>query len=94
MGTPMNRGGGCLVYGIPGFKLEKPIVARPHSKHLEDSGVAFKVQYANWPDDLASKNCVRRTTRFLIATGVIPAKDLKCPGRWLSEGSPRVASIF
>ena len=35
-----DRGGGLLVYGIPGFKLEKDVVAR-RMKHLEDSGVKF-----------------------------------------------------
>lgn len=35
-----DRVGGLLVYGIPGFKLEKDIVARRHAL-LEDSGVVF-----------------------------------------------------
>lgn len=73
-----DRGGGLLVYGIPGFKLEKHIVER-RIKRLEDSGIDFKfntrvgekVTLAMLRDDHDT---------VLIATGVYAAKDLKCPG--------------
>ena len=37
-----DRGGGLLTYGIPGFKLEKPVVMRRIEK-LEQSGVVFEL---------------------------------------------------
>jgi glutamate synthase (NADPH/NADH) small chain len=35
-----DRSGGLMVYGIPGFKLEKDVVMR-RNKQLEDGGVEF-----------------------------------------------------
>ena len=73
-----DRGGGLLVYGIPGFKLEKPIVAR-RIKHLEDSGVTFKFNTRIGPD-ISLQDVRKAHDTVLIATGVYQAKDLKCPG--------------
>jgi glutamate synthase (NADPH/NADH) small chain len=73
-----DRGGGLLVYGIPGFKLEKDIVER-RIKHLEDSGIAFKFDCDVGAD--ISLNEIRDThDTVLIATGVYKARDLKVPG--------------
>lgn len=73
-----DRGGGLLIYGIPGFKLEKHIVER-RIKHLEDSGVAFKFDYSVGSDaTLADLRAAHDTV--LIATGVYKARDLKLPG--------------
>ena len=73
-----DRGGGLLVYGIPGFKLEKPIVAR-RIKHLEDSGITFKFN-ARVGQDISLQDLRKTHDTILIATGVYQAKDLKCPG--------------
>nr|WP_197501651.1 NAD(P)-dependent oxidoreductase [Hyphomonas sp. Mor2] len=73
-----DRGGGLLVYGIPGFKLEKDIVER-RIKHLEDSGISFKFNCDVGADITLTE--IRDThDTVLIATGVYKARDLKVPG--------------
>jgi glutamate synthase (NADPH/NADH) small chain len=73
-----DRGGGLLVYGIPGFKLEKDIVER-RIKYLEDSGISFRFNCNIGPD--ITLNELRDThDTVLIATGVYKARDLKVPG--------------
>ena len=73
-----DRGGGLLVYGIPGFKLEKDVVER-RIKRLEDSGIEFRFNC-----EIGSSltlNEIRDThDTVLIATGVYKARDLKVPG--------------
>jgi glutamate synthase (NADPH/NADH) small chain len=73
-----DRGGGLLVYGIPGFKLEKDIVER-RIKHLEDSGIAFKFN-CDIGTDLTLTEIRDTHDTVLIATGVYKARDLKVPG--------------
>lgn len=73
-----DRGGGLLVYGIPGFKLEKDIVER-RIKRLEDSGIKFKFNTRVGKKVTLQKLRDSHDT-VLIATGVYAAKDLKCPG--------------
>ncbi|MDJ0921775.1 MAG: NAD(P)-dependent oxidoreductase [Henriciella sp.] len=73
-----DRGGGLLVYGIPGFKLEKDVVER-RIKRLEDSGIAFRFNCDVGRD--IGLNEIRDThDTVLIATGVYKARDLKVPG--------------
>jgi glutamate synthase (NADPH/NADH) small chain len=73
-----DRGGGLLVYGIPGFKLEKDVVER-RIKYLTDSGVVF--QFNTRIGDAAPLSAIRDAhDTVLIATGVYKAKDLKMPG--------------
>ena len=73
-----DRGGGLLVYGIPGFKLEKDIVER-RIKYLEESGVTFHFSTDIGPD--VSLNQLREEhDTVLIATGVYKARDVKLPG--------------
>ena len=73
-----DRGGGLLVYGIPGFKLEKDVVER-RIKNLEDSGITFSFN-TRIGEDVELKELRTRHDTVLIATGVYAAKDLKCPG--------------
>lgn len=73
-----DRGGGLLVYGIPGFKLEKDVVER-RIRHLEASGIRFKFNTRVGKDVSLSDLRAEHDT-VLIATGVYAAKDLKCPG--------------
>ncbi|MEM9376461.1 MAG: NAD(P)-dependent oxidoreductase [Pseudomonadota bacterium] len=73
-----DRGGGLLVYGIPGFKLEKDVVER-RLQRLADSGVAFRFNCEVGSDiTLAEIRDLHDTV--LIATGVYKARDLKVPG--------------
>ncbi len=73
-----DRGGGLLVYGIPGFKLEKDVVARRINR-LEQSGITFRFNTRVGQDVLL--DALRKAhDAVLIATGVYAAKDLKCPG--------------
>jgi len=73
-----DRGGGLLVYGIPGFKLEKDIVER-RIERLEASGIMFKFNTRVGKDAKLADLRAQHDT-VLIATGVYAAKDLKCPG--------------
>ncbi|MFN7055109.1 NAD(P)-dependent oxidoreductase [Hyphomonas sp.] len=73
-----DRGGGLLIYGIPGFKLEKDVVER-RIKWLEDSGITFRFNTRIGVDRSLSELRAEHDT-VLIATGVYAAKDLKCPG--------------
>ncbi|MEQ9348213.1 MAG: NAD(P)-dependent oxidoreductase [Thalassospira sp.] len=81
-----DRIGGLLVYGIPGFKLEKDVVER-RVKLLEEGGVVmhteFEVGRDATLDDLRKKH-----DSVLIATGVYKARDLKLPGAGLNNVYP------
>jgi glutamate synthase (NADPH/NADH) small chain len=73
-----DRAGGLLVYGIPGFKLEKHIVAR-RVKRLEDGGVVFKLNFEVGRD--ASLDKIRdKHDAVFIATGVYRAREIDVPG--------------
>ena len=73
-----DRAGGLLTYGIPGFKLEKPVVMQ-RIDQLEQSGVQFVLNCAVGVD--MSFNAIRgQHDAVLIATGVYKSRDLKAPG--------------
>ncbi len=73
-----DRGGGLLVYGIPGFKLEKDVVER-RIKHLTDSGVTFEFN-TRVGETVTLQGLREKHDTLLIATGVYKAKDLRVPG--------------
>ena len=73
-----DRGGGLLVYGIPGFKLEKDIVER-RITHLEQSGITFRFN-CDVGNDITLNDIRDSHDTVLIATGVYKARDLKLPG--------------
>jgi len=73
-----DRGGGLLVYGIPGFKLEKDVVER-RIQYLEDSGVVFQFNTDIGPT-VSLETLRENHDTVLIATGVYKARDLKAPG--------------
>lgn len=73
-----DRGGGLLVYGIPGFKLEKDIVER-RIKHLEAGGITFRFN-CDIGQDVSFSEIRDSHDTLLIATGVYKARDLKVPG--------------
>ncbi len=73
-----DRAGGLLTYGIPGFKLEKEIVAR-RVEHLEQAGVDIALNTEVGTD--ISFDALRGLhDAVLIATGVYVSRDLRAPG--------------
>ena len=73
-----DRAGGLLIYGIPGFKLEKDIVER-RQKLLADGGVTFKLN-VDIGTDLSFDELRAAHDAVLIATGVYKARDIAAPG--------------
>ena len=76
-----DRAGGLLVYGIPGFKLEKPIVQRRHAL-LEQGGIHFHLNTAIG-QDISLAELRARHDCVLIATGVYKPRDIGGPGAGL-----------
>lgn len=73
-----DRPGGLLVYGIPGFKLEKDVVER-RTRRLAEGGVDYVLGFEVGRD--ASLEQLReRHDSVLIATGVYAARDMTVPG--------------
>ncbi|MDA5192984.1 NAD(P)-dependent oxidoreductase [Govanella unica] len=78
-----DRVGGLLVYGIPGFKLEKDIVLR-RQKQYEDSGVQFHLNF-EVGRDATLQDLRARHDSVIIATGVYKARDVQVPGAGLKN---------
>ncbi|XDZ66659.1 NAD(P)-dependent oxidoreductase [Alphaproteobacteria bacterium LSUCC0684] len=73
-----DRVGGLLIYGIPGFKLEKHVVER-RERLLRDAGVKFTLNCEIGKD--TSFSAIRDAhDAVLIATGVYKARDLDTDG--------------
>ena len=73
-----DRAGGLLTYGIPGFKLEKPVVMR-RVERLREGGITFHHAFEVGRD--ASLDDLRaRHDALLIATGVYRARAIDAPG--------------
>ncbi|WCL54490.1 NAD(P)-dependent oxidoreductase [Gimibacter soli] len=81
-----DRAGGLLIYGIPGFKLEKDVVAR-RTGRLEQSGITFHLDFEVGRDATLSELRARHDA-LLVATGVYRARALKVPGVGLSNIVP------
>ncbi|MEL6169417.1 MAG: NAD(P)-dependent oxidoreductase [Pseudomonadota bacterium] len=73
-----DRAGGLMTYGIPGFKLEKPIVMQRIAQ-LEEGGVTF-VLNCNVGEDISFEDIRAKHDAVLIATGVYKSRDLPAPG--------------
>ncbi len=73
-----DRAGGLLTYGIPGFKLEKPVVMQ-RVEQLQEAGVEF-VLNCNVGDDLSFDAIRGKHDSVLIATGVYKSRGLNAPG--------------
>ena len=69
-----DRAGGLMIYGIPGFKLEKHVVERRNAL-LADGGVEF-VLNANVGEDISFDAIRGKHDAVLIATGVYKTRDL------------------
>ena len=76
-----DRVGGLLIYGIPGFKLEKSVVLR-RWKLLEESGVVFHLG-TDIGRDLPFAELRRLHDTVLIATGVYKSREMGGPGSGL-----------
>ena len=76
-----DRAGGLLIYGIPGFKLEKDVVVRRNTQ-LGQGGVEFRLD-CNVGEDISFEEIRGRHDAVLIATGVYKTRDLGGPGAGL-----------
>jgi len=81
-----DRAGGLLIYGIPGFKLEKHVVQR-RIKLLEESGIQFVLNFEVGRDSTLTE-LREKHDAVLIATGVYKAREVKLPGNDLSNIFP------
>ncbi|MFT8718221.1 NAD(P)-dependent oxidoreductase [Acetobacter sp.] len=79
-----DRVGGLMIYGIPGFKLEKEIVTRRH-KLLEEQGVVFHLGQAigSGQGELPFEELRRKHNAVLVATGVYKSREIGGPGSGL-----------
>ncbi|MEM7056457.1 MAG: NAD(P)-dependent oxidoreductase [Pseudomonadota bacterium] len=73
-----DRSGGLLVYGIPGFKLEKEVVVQRNAQ-LEASGVKF-VLNTDIGTDISFDAIRDQHQAVIIATGVYKPRDIGGPG--------------
>jgi len=81
-----DRVGGLMIYGIPGFKLEKDVVLR-RWKLLEEGGIQFHLG-VEMGRDLSFADLRARHDSVLIATGVYKARDIGGPGAGLPGIEP------
>jgi glutamate synthase (NADPH) small chain len=77
-----DRVGGLLIYGIPGFKLEKDIVLR-RWKWLQDGGINF-VLNADIGGAIPFAELREKHDAILVATGVYKPREIAGPGSGLS----------
>ena len=77
-----DRAGGLLIYGIPNFKLEKPIVER-RTERLIASGIEIRLNSeigrTLWLAKIRNEH-----DAVLLATGVYKARDMAAPGSGLA----------
>ena len=73
-----DRAGGLMTYGIPGFKLEKPVVMR-RIDQLAEGGVEF-VLNCNVGTDITFDAIRGKHDAVLVATGVYHSRTLEAEG--------------
>ncbi|MEL6766705.1 MAG: NAD(P)-dependent oxidoreductase [Pseudomonadota bacterium] len=73
-----DRSGGLLIYGIPGFKLEKEVVTR-RNEQLEKASVTFKLN-CNVGEDISFDEIRAAHDAVLIGTGVYKTREVMGPG--------------
>jgi glutamate synthase (NADPH) small chain len=76
-----DRAGGLMVYGIPGFKLEKDIVGR-YIRKFTDGGIVLRLN-CDVGTDISFQEIRETHDAVLIATGVYKSRDLGGPGAGL-----------
>jgi glutamate synthase (NADPH/NADH) small chain len=87
-----DRVGGLLIYGIPGFKLEKDIVLR-RWQLLEEGGIQFHLG-VEIGRDVTMAALRERHDSVLIATGVYKARELGGPGAGLGGIVPALRYLI
>jgi glutamate synthase (NADPH/NADH) small chain len=87
-----DRAGGLLIYGIPNFKLEKPVVQR-RTQRLSEGGVVFHLN-TSIGETLPFEALRERHDAVLIATGVYKARDLGAPGSGLGNIVPALSYLI
>jgi glutamate synthase (NADPH/NADH) small chain len=73
-----DRAGGLMIYGIPGFKLEKDVVER-RVERLKEGGIEIVTDFEVGRDATLAQ-LRQKHDAVLIATGVYKARDLAVPG--------------
>ena len=73
-----DRVGGLMIYGIPNFKLEKPIVLR-RWQQFEEAGIHFHLNTEIGRETTLAELRASHDS-VLIATGVYKARDIGGPG--------------
>ena len=76
-----DRVGGLMIYGIPGFKLEKEVVLR-RWKWLEDGGIKFHLG-VELGKTMSFAELRAKHDTVLIGTGVYKARNIGGPGAGL-----------
>jgi glutamate synthase (NADPH/NADH) small chain len=76
-----DRAGGLLIYGIPGFKLEKEVVER-RVQRLVEGGIHFHMN-TNIGTDISFADLRARHDAILVATGVYKPRPLGLAGSTL-----------
>lgn len=77
-----DRMGGLLIYGIPGFKLDKAVVER-RTRLLAEGGITLKT-CTEIGRDISFAELRAKHDAVLIATGVYKARGLGVPGDGLA----------
>ncbi len=86
-----DRVGGLLIYGIPGFKLEKTVVER-RARLLAEAGVEIRVNF-EVGRDASLADLRERHDALLVATGVYKARGLSVPGAGLPGVLPALTYL-
>jgi glutamate synthase (NADPH/NADH) small chain len=81
-----DRVGGLMIYGIPNFKLEKPVVER-RARLLADGGINFSLNFEVGRDGTL-EDLRQRHDAVLVACGVYRAREIQAPGVGLSDIVP------
>ncbi|MBA5726734.1 NAD(P)-dependent oxidoreductase [Bombella mellum] len=81
-----EKPGGLLMYGIPGFKLDKSVVER-RWKLLEEQGIIFHLGQSVGHGDgaLPLEELRQRHDAVFLATGVYRARQVRGPGAGLAN---------
>jgi glutamate synthase (NADPH/NADH) small chain len=86
-----DRVGGLMIYGIPGFKLEKPIVLR-RAEQLTQGGIQFKLN-CELGRDVTLAELQRKHDAVLLAIGVYKAREMAGPGSGLDNIVPALSYL-
>jgi glutamate synthase (NADPH) small chain len=86
-----DRIGGLMIYGIPNFKLEKPIVLR-RAEQLIEGGIRFRLNFELGRDGSLSDLRVKHDA-VLIAIGVYRPREMSAPGSGLDNIVPALSYL-